>query len=197
MSPFVCRATLFSASFACLLLLSACGKQEAAPAPSPAPTTSPIIAPSTPTAPTPAHAATAKAPATVPSASVSTAAPVPATDASAPIAVVKLTLGDVIDASSHEVTRPSHTFAANTKIIYASVTTSGRTMDATLNAKWSYLEGRGQLVSSISQSIATTGPATTTFKVQNPDLWPEGKYEVDISLDGKSVIKQSFVITKS
>jgi hypothetical protein len=33
--------------------------------------------------------------------------------------------------------------------------------------------------------------------VQNPDLWPEGKYRVEISLDGKSVAKQDFEIGKS
>jgi hypothetical protein len=33
--------------------------------------------------------------------------------------------------------------------------------------------------------------------VQNPDLWPEGKYKVEISLDGKPVAKQDFAIRKS
>ena len=75
--------------------------------------------------------------------------------------------------------------------------TEGSSGGATLNAKWSYLEGTSQLVSSISQSIATDGPAVTTFKVQNPDLWPEGKYQVVISLDGKQVAKQDFEIKKS
>jgi hypothetical protein len=36
----------------------------------------------------------------------------------------------------------------------------------------------------------------TTFKVQNPDLWPEGKYKVEISLDGKTVADQDFQIGK-
>lgn len=194
MSPFVRRATLFSAGLASLLLLSACGKQEAAPSTNHPASASTAAAPSIAT---PARAATTKTPAVAPSAANATAAQqAPAAAATTPIAVVKLALGDTIDAN-HEVTRVSHSFPANTKIIYASVTTSGRTMDATLNAKWSYLEGRGQLVSSITQSIATTVPATTTFKVENPDLWPEGKYQVEISLDGKSVIKQGFAITKS
>jgi hypothetical protein len=111
----------------------------------------------------------------------------------APFTVAKLTLGSAVNAE-HQVTRASDSFASNDKAIYASVATEGRTGGATLNAKWSYLEGQGQLVSSISQSIATDGPAITTFKVQNPDLWPAGKYQVEISLDGKPVMKQPFQI---
>lgn len=93
--------------------------------------------------------------------------------------------------------RASDSFATSDKTLYATVATEGSTQGATLNAKWSYLEGEGQLVSSISQSIATDGPAITTFKVQNPDLWPAGKYKVEISLDGKPVAKQDFQIGKS
>ena len=192
MSTFVRRATFMSAGLACLLLLSACGKKEAA-----TPANQPSAASTTTATAKPARAATSAAATT--RAGVTGSADAkhpPAAEATARIAVVKLTLGDAVDAE-HQVTHASNTFPANTKIIYASVATSGRTMEATLNAKWSYLEGRGQLVSSISQAIATTGPAITTFKVQNPDLWPEGKYEVEISLDGKSITKQGFEITKS
>jgi hypothetical protein len=113
-----------------------------------------------------------------------------------PLTVAKLTVGNDVNAQ-HQVTRASNSFAPDNKMIYASVTTEGRSGGATLNAKWSYLEGQGQLVSNISQSIATDGPAVTTFKVQNPDLWPEGKYRVEISLDGKPVTKQDFDIKKS
>ena len=113
-----------------------------------------------------------------------------------PLTVAKLTLGSAVNAE-HQVIRASNSFAPGDKTIYASVATEGSTGGATLNAKWSYLEGQGQLVSSISQSIATDGPAVTTFKVQNPDLWPEGKYKVEISLDGKPVAKQDFAIKKS
>jgi hypothetical protein len=111
------------------------------------------------------------------------------------LTVAKLTVGNAVNAD-HQVTRAGTSFAANDKTIYASVATEGRSTGATLNAKWSYLEGSGQLVSNVSQSIATDGPAVTTFKVQNPDLWPEGKYKVEISLDGKAVTNQDFEIKK-
>jgi hypothetical protein len=188
---------LYSASLAGLLVLSACGKNEpAAPASTPA-ATSTAAKPATPA---PAANSTVAAPvgsstaaSAAPAATV--AAPVAAAPAEAPLTVAKLTLGSDVNAQ-HQVTRASSSFAPDNKMIYASVATEGRSGGATLNAKWSYLEGQGQLVSSISQSIATDGPAVTTFKVQNPDLWPEGKYRVEISLDGKSVAKQDFEINK-
>lgn len=182
---------LYSATLAGLLLLNACGKNEpATPASPPAAST---------TAAVPAPAVTTAAPAagsSAASAAPATSAAAPAVPAAAPLTVAKLTLGSKVDAD-YKVTRVSSNFAPNDKTIYASVATEGSSGGATLNAKWSYLEGQGQLVSNISQSIATDGPAITTFKVQNPDLWPEGKYQVEISLDGKSVAKQEFQIKKS
>jgi hypothetical protein len=189
---------LYSATVTGLLLLGGCGKNEPAPAGTPAPaSTAPASAT---TAPAPAGTAVALPPAGAApagTASVASAASVAAPAATpAPLTVAKLTLGSAVNAE-HQVTRASNSFATNDKTIYASVATEGSSGGATLNAKWSYMEGQGQLVSSISQSIATDGPAVTTFKVQNPDLWPEGKYKVEISLDGKPVAKQDFAIRKS
>ena len=184
-------AVPYSAALAGLLLLSACGKHEppagkaatAAPATVKASTPpSPKPAPVVPTSASTPRAATTATPATT--ASVNT-----------PLTVARLTLGNAVNAA-HEVIHASTKFAFNDKIIYASVATAGRSSGATLNAKWSYLEGPGQLISSITESIATDGPAVTTFKVENPDLWPEGKYKVEIWLDGKPVAQQDFEITK-
>ncbi|WP_458070915.1 hypothetical protein [Rhodanobacter sp. BL-MT-08] len=196
-------ATLISATFASMLLLSACGKSDApAPAPAAASTAAPAPAPA---ATTPATASTAVKPAaastaaaTAPAAAATTAAAAPATApaaASAPLTFSKLTLGNAVN-NDHQVTKPGTIFATTDKTIYASVATDGSTSGAKLNAKWTYTEGAGVLVSNITQSIATDGPAITTFKVQNPDLWPEGKYKVEISLDGKTVADQDFQIGK-
>lgn len=190
---------LYSATVVALLLLGGCGKNEPAPAGAPAPaSTAPAAAT---TAPAPAGTAALPPAGAAPAGttSVASAASVIAPAAVAapvPLTVAKLTLGSAVNAE-HQVIRASNSFAPGDKTIYASVATEGSTGGATLNAKWSYLEGQGQLVSSISQSIATDGPAVTTFKVQNPDLWPEGKYKVEISLDGKPVAKQDFAIKKS
>jgi hypothetical protein len=194
-------AVLCSATFAGMLLLGGCGKKEeaAAPATPPAASTA-VAAPSTTPAPAPAStvnkapAASSTAAAAMPAPAASATAPASASSASS-LTVAKLTVGNAVNAD-HQVTHADASFAVNDKTIYASVATEGRSTGATLNAKWSYLEGSGQLVSSVSQSIATEGPAVTTFKVQNPDLWPEGKYKVEISLDGKAVTNQDFEIKK-
>ncbi|MEO5829500.1 MAG: hypothetical protein ABIQ36_02925 [Rhodanobacter sp.] len=174
-----------AAAFAAALLLSACGKNAPPSAPAPA-AASTAAANQLPTLPS-TSSALAPAKATSVASAASTMPP------PAPFTVAKLTLGSAVNAE-HQVTRASDSFASNDKAIYASVATEGHTDGATLNAKWSYLDGQGQLVSNISQSIATDGPAITTFKVQNPDLWPAGKYQVEISLDGKPVMKQPFQI---
>jgi len=177
-----------TAAIACqaiwLLALGGCGKPAAPPA-------------------TPAQAtATARAPASVARAipapaSTSAAKPAPAASAAhaATIEVMQLTLGTAVDAA-HRITAPGTRFAPDAKTLYASVDTRGQTAEATLNARWRYLEGDGQLISSINQSIAADGPATTTFTLHNPDLWPEGKYRVEIFLDGTPVIQRDFEIAK-
>ncbi|TAH44492.1 MAG: hypothetical protein EYC71_08575 [Gammaproteobacteria bacterium] len=81
---------------------------------------------------------------------------------------------------------------ATTDTIYASVDTSGVAASATLAARWTF--GDGQLVDESSQSIAPTGPATTTFHISKPSGWPVGSYKVDISLDGAPVASQGFEV---
>ncbi|MDO1529191.1 hypothetical protein QMK61_10175 [Fulvimonas sp. R45] len=203
MKPSVRTAALTSALLAALLALTACGKsgQPAANQPAASGSAAPAAAASTPAAPpaAPAAAGTAAKPA-----ASGTAAAAPAPAASVPAAasadadvlkVASLTVGDAVNAD-HKVRKAQDHFAPDQKSLYASVATTGDTDGATLGAKWSYLEGKGQLVSNISQRIATHGPATTTFKVENPNLWPEGKYKVDISLDGKQVASQTFEVKK-
>lgn len=184
------------------LTLAACGKHDPAPPiASPAASASAKAPPVTKSAAvaTPIAASPAPPAAAVPLAGtgvVNTVAGAPlAPAASTAFAIAKVTLGDAVN-PAHEITRPGSSFAASDKILYASVASTGSSIGVTLNAKWTYLEGQGQLISSISQSIATDGPAVTTFKVQNPDLWPQGKYKVEISLDGKPVATENFEISK-
>jgi hypothetical protein len=197
-------AALYSVTFAGLLALSACGKNEQQPAnppaasstaPAPAaPSTAAKPAPASTAPATPAPASTAAAPAPASTAAPASAAAPAAADNS--FQVANVTLGDAVT-PDHKVRKEVTEFAPSQKTIYVSVDTSGTTTGATLNAKWSYLEGKGELVNSVSQSIVADGPATTTFRVQNPDLWPEGKYKVDILLDGKQVSSKEFTVKKS
>ncbi|GLQ93805.1 hypothetical protein [Dyella acidisoli] len=196
-------AALYSVTFAGLLALSACGKNEQQPANQPA-ASSTAPAPAS-TAAKPAPSATAAAPASTGTAAAPAATPAPASTAAATPAapaaaegfqVSTVTLGDVVT-NDHKVKKEVTTFSPSQKTIYASVDTTGSTPGATINAKWSYLEGNGQVVTSTSQSIIADGPATTTFRVQNPNLWPEGKYKVDISVDGKQAASKNFEVKKS
>lgn len=198
MKPTARSVALYCMTFAGLLALSACGKNEqpanqpAASSTAPAPaSTAAKPAPAT-TAAAPAPAATAATPAPAGTAAPASAAAVPAADG---FQVSNITLGDVVS-SDHKVKKEVTTFSPSQKTLYVSVDTTGSTPGATLNAKWSYLEGNGQVVTSTSQSIIADGPATTTFRVQNPNLWPEGKYKVDISVDGKQVNSKAFEVKK-
>ncbi|MEO8811023.1 MAG: hypothetical protein ABI386_12340 [Rhodanobacter sp.] len=185
-----------------VLLLAGCGKQEAHP-PAALRAASSAGLPATPTsastaaAPVRAITAVVATLAKVPASKAASVAnrPAPASSAPPPFAFDKLAVGDAVGAD-HKVMHAADQFDSNDKSLYASVATVGSSSGATLNAKWSYLEGRSQLISSISQSIATDGPAITTFKVQNPDLWPEGSYKVEISINGKPVASQDFTIGK-
>lgn len=198
MKPTARSVALYCMTFAGLLALSACGKNEqpanqpAASSTAPAPaSTAAKPAPAT-TAAAPAPAATAATPAPAGTAAPASAAAAPAADG---FQVSNITLGDVVS-SDHKVKKEVTTFSPSQKTLYVSVDTTGSTPGATLNAKWSYLEGNGQVVTSTSQSIIADGPATTTFRVQNPNLWPEGKYKVDISVDGKQVNSKAFEVKK-
>ena len=200
MKPTARSVALYCMTFAGLLALSACGKNEQQPANQPA-ASSTAPAPASTAAAKPAPASTAAAPAPAATAATPAAASTaaPASAAAAPAAegfqVSSITLGDVVS-SDHKVKKEVTTFSPSQKTLYVSVDTTGSTPGATLNAKWSYLEGNGQVVTSTSQSIIADGPATTTFRVQNPNLWPEGKYKVDISVDGKQVNSKAFEVKK-
>lgn len=131
----------------------------------------PVVAPAPPAATQPAPAPT----------------PPPAP---APVSFSALTLGNAIDAGS-KVVAPMATFAT-TDTIYAAVDTTGVAASAAIGARWTF--GDGQVVDESSQSIAPTGPATTTFHIAKPDGWPVGSYKVEISLDGKPVAAQGFEV---
>ena len=192
------KTALYCATLAGLLVLSACGKNEQASNTTPTAPTS-----SAPATPTPAPAKTAPAPAgSVPSPASTAPAPEQTTGKSAnvnnggAIKVAAVTIGSRVDAA-HAISKEQRQFAPEDKDIYASVATTGTTDSATLNAKWSYVEGQDETFTSTTESIATDGPAITTFKVQNPNAWPKGKYRVVISLNGKPVVSENFQVVSS
>lgn len=189
-------SALATATVAGLLVLTACGKkdeqQNAPAAASTAPAAAPAPTATAPAATAPAAASTAAAaPAAQPA-----AAPAAPAAASESLKVDSVTLGSAVGADK-KVSKAKTTFTPNEKTIYASVATDGTTAGATLNAKWTFQDGDTvTTVSDISQSVSTDGPAVTTFKIQNPNEWPEGKYKVVVSLNGQAVGNEAFEVKK-
>ena len=163
------RNTLVTvAALTAALALSSCGKQEAPPPP-----------------PAPSPAAPAPAPATPAPSSTTPAAPT--------TTVSSLVLGNALDADG-KVAAPATTFAPK-DTIYAQVVTAstGGSGSASIVAKWTY--GEGQPVSQNTESVSTAaGTATTTFHIFKADGWPAGKYDVQISIDGKPAKNATFEV---
>ncbi|WP_426270623.1 hypothetical protein ACN9MB_02140 [Dyella kyungheensis] len=195
------KTALYCATLAGLLVLSACGKNHEASntTPTSPATSAPAPAAPAPAAPAPPSTAPISPPQSAPSPTSTAPAPVQTTAKSASVAtggeirIAAVTIGSQVDAA-HAISKEQRKFAPEEKAIYASVATIGTTDNATLNAKWSYLDGKDEPFSSTSESIATDGPAITTFKVQNPNAWPTGKYKVVISLNGKQVASEDFEV---
>lgn len=119
-----------------------------------------------------------------------TAAQNPPAQMPAGLHVMEVTLGRTIGADKKIVDATTEFGPSET--IYASVETHGAAASAVLLARWTY-EG-DQLVDESTENIAPTGPATTEFHVSKPDGWPEGRYQVEILLDGTSVATKAFTV---
>lgn len=122
-------------------------------------------------------------------------APVPAPVEAPPpppagVTLASITLGNAVDASQN-VTAAVESFAT-TDTIYAAVATTGASANTVISAKWIYQDG--QVVNESSQTIAPTGPATTTFHISKPDGWPVGSYAVGITIDGKDAGGSKFEV---
>jgi hypothetical protein len=158
------RIRSLAVAAAAAVALVACGKKEQ-PAPPPPP---PAAAP----APAPA------------------AAPPPAP---AGVAVSTVTLGKAVGADK-KVSAASETFAKG-DTIYASVDTTGAGT-AQLAAKWTYTtkDGKTVPVKEDAATITPTGPATSEFHISKPDGWPQGTYQVEVSVDGKPAATKTFTV---
>jgi hypothetical protein len=116
----------------------------------------------------------------------------PAAAPPAGVSVSAITLGNAIGADK-KVTAPGDSFAKS-DTIYAVVETQGAGT-ATLTAKWTYHKGdKVADVSSSEQNIAPTGPAVSEFHVGKPDGWPQGDYQVEVSLNGASAGAKKFTV---
>ena len=123
-------------------------------------------------------------------------APAPQAQTSPPaagvVSVSNISLGKALG-PDNKVAAATDTFAKG-DTIYAVVETTGSDR-ATLIAKWTYHKGdKTASVSEDSKTISPSGPAATEFHVSKPDGWPLGDYQVEISLNDKSVGTKKFVV---
>ncbi len=120
---------------------------------------------------------------------------VPPATMPSPMTVVRVTdvdLGNAIGLD-RRVTAETDDFRPS-DTIYAVITTDGSAANAPLTARWIFQDG--QTVEESTQTISPTGPAFTEFHISKPSGWPEGKYKVEILLNGASVGTKEFEVKK-
>lgn len=77
-------------------------------------------------------------------------------------------------------------------VIYAVVQTQGSGSNAELQARWTYEDG--QVVDESSRNISAVDGDFTEFHISKPSGWPEGKYKVEILLNGQPVQTKDFQV---
>lgn len=75
--------------------------------------------------------------------------------------------------------------------IYVSVQTTAAGKGS-IGVKWMY---QGRVIDEPVKQVDYDGPASTEFHLQNPGVFPEGDYSVEIFIDGKPVGTRSFKVS--
>jgi hypothetical protein len=144
------------------LLLAACGKGPAEPAPA--------------AATGPASAAPA-----------SEAAAEPAAEAGPPpldlgeFKILSITLGSQLDPDKNVIAAQSSFKPKDS--IHASVVSTGKHQGIKMSATWTTADGAP--VAQTEQVLVPEGAMASTFSIKNEQPWPVGKYKVSIALEGQ------------
>ena len=72
--------------------------------------------------------------------------------------------------------------------IYVSVQTTG-SAPGTIGVQWKY---QGRVIDEPTKQVDPSGPASTSFQLQNAARFPEGDYSVDIFINGQQVGSRNF-----
>ena len=161
------RLTTLASALLISLSLAACGGGDDAPKPAAA----------TP-ADTAAAAPAEDAPAELP--------PMPTGD----FRITSVQLGKAVDEEG-QVREAQETFAPGDKI-HAAVVSVGSSDGLTLAARWTAADGTQ--VASAGQSLNPSAPTVTTFSIAQPEPWPVGGYQLEVSVNGRVVETRSFVV---
>ena len=78
------------------------------------------------------------------------------------------------------------TMFAQEDTFYCIVTLANAPDDTTLKAAWTLIEAEGQEPDQLIDEVETTadGKNVFTFNLTNEQLWPPGKYKIDLYLNG-------------
>ena len=106
------------------------------------------------------------------------------------IKITDVTLGRAIGGDK-AITDKTETFRPN-DTIYASVATEGTATNATLRARRTYEDG--QVVDESSHTIAAGSRERTEFHIAKPGGWPTGKYQVEVTIDGRPAETKKFEV---
>lgn len=89
-------------------------------------------------------------------------------------------------ASDKSGSSPTTTFTQNQSVIYLIVKLANAPDDTKVKAAWTAVEAGGVDPDYLlDHSELTNGSGTLTFPISNSQLWPTGKYKVDLYLNDK------------
>ena len=91
----------------------------------------------------------------------------------------------------NSVAEPTTTFKPN-ETIYVSALNPARG-DGTIRVRWYY---GSQLLSDREKQVSFKGAGATEFNLQSAGNFPPGDYSVEVDVDGQTVGKRNFTISK-
>ncbi len=109
---------------------------------------------------------------------------------SEPLKVETLQLGRALN-EDNSVADPTTTFKPN-KTIYVSALNPARG-EGSIRVRWYY---GSQLLSDREKHVSFKGSGATEFNLQSAGNFPPGDYSVEVEVDGQSVGKRNFTVTK-
>jgi len=104
----------------------------------------------------------------------------------APLALANIQTGRSLNQDG-SVASISTQFKPN-ETIYVSVQTTG-SAPGTIGVQWKY---QGRVIDEPTKQVDPSGPAATSFQLQNSARFPEGDYSVDIFINGQQVGSRNF-----
>ena len=104
----------------------------------------------------------------------------------APLALANIQTGRSLNQDG-SIANISTQFKPN-ETIYVSVQTTG-SAPGTISVQWKY---QGRVIDEPTKQVDPSGPASTSFQLQNAARFPEGDYSVEIFINGQQVGSRNF-----